>query len=238
MEHTKRQPRKLGWRFVLPAVVLAVIISGLVRSLWLDVYYIPSASMEPLFREGDRILVSRTDFRDEPVGRGDIVVFDGRGSFAPLTSGNGPVLDLLGGMGHWIGLSGGEHSFIKRVIGLPGDHVICCDAAGKLTVNGQQVAEPYLYDGDTPSELKFSVIVPPGRLWLMGDHRSLSADSRSLLGAPGGGMVPADRVIGRPVRIIWPLDRFTAIARPPEAATTTEKARPPEAATTTEKNGQ
>ena len=94
MEHTKRQPRKLGWRFVLLAVVLAVLISGLVRSLWLDVYYIPSASMEPLFQEGDRIIVSRTDFRSEPVGRGDIVVFDGRGSFAPLNSGKRPRAGL------------------------------------------------------------------------------------------------------------------------------------------------
>jgi signal peptidase I len=223
MEHTKRQPRKLGWRFVLLAVVLAVLISGLVRSLWLDVYYIPSASMEPMFREGDRILVSRTDFGAEPVGRGDIVVFDGRGSFAPLNSGNGPVLDFLGGVGHWVGLSGGDTTYIKRVIGLPGDHVVCCDAGGGLTVNGQQVAEPYLFEGDAPSELKFSVIVPAGRLWLMGDHRSLSADSRSLLGAPGGGMVPLDRVIGRPVQIIWPIDRFTAVGRPAEAAITTAK---------------
>ncbi|MDZ4092281.1 MAG: signal peptidase I [Arthrobacter sp.] len=223
MEHTKRQPRKLGWRFVLLAVVLAVLISGLVRSLWLDVYYIPSASMEPMFREGDRILVSRTDFRAEPVGRGDIVVFDGRGSFAPLDSGNGPVLDLLSGISHWVGLSGGDTTYIKRVIGLPGDHVVCCDAGGRLTVNGQQIAEPYLFEGDSPSELKFSVIVPAGRVWLMGDHRSLSADSRSLLGAPGGGMVPLDRVIGRPVQIIWPIDRFTAVGRPSEAATTTAK---------------
>ncbi|WP_144670799.1 signal peptidase I [Arthrobacter sp. U41] len=223
MEHTKRQPRKLGWRFVLLAVVLAVLISGLIRSLWLDVYYIPSASMEPLFQEGDRIVVSRTDFRDDPVGRGDIVVFDGRGSFAPLNSGNGPVLDFLGGVGHWIGLSGGDTTYIKRVIGLPGDRVICCDAGGKLTINGQPVEEPYLHEGDAPSELQFSVIVPPGRLWLMGDHRSQSADSRSLLGAPGGGMVPLDRVIGRPVQIIWPLDRFTTVERPPETTTTTAK---------------
>lgn len=221
MDQTKRQPRKLGWRFVVVALALAVIISGVVRSLWLDVYFIPSASMEPLFREGDRILVSRTDFRAGPVQRGDVVVFDGRGSFAPLTSGNGPVLDLLGQAGHWLGLAGSDNTYVKRVIGLPGDHVVCCDAAGKLTVNGQQVAEPYLYAGDAPSEQAFSVMVPAGRLWLMGDHRSRSADSRSLLGAPGGGMVPLDRLIGRPVQIIWPLDRFTEVARPAAAANTT-----------------
>ncbi|MGP4033752.1 signal peptidase I [Pseudarthrobacter sp. 1C304] len=221
MEHTKRQPRRLGWRFVLLAVFLAVLISGLVRSLWLDVYYIPSASMEPMFQEGDRILVSRTDFQSEPVGRGDIVVFDGRGSFAPLGSGAAPALDFLADAGHWLGLSGGDSTYIKRVIGVAGDHVVCCDAGGRLTVNGQPVEEPYLYAGDAPSQLKFSVMVPEGRLWLMGDHRSQSADSRSLLGAPGGGMVPLERVIGRPVQIIWPLDRFTAITRPPEATPST-----------------
>jgi signal peptidase I len=220
MEQTRRRPRKLGWRFALLGLVLAVLISGLVRSLWLDIYFIPSASMEPLLRDGDRIVVSRTAFAFDPVRRGDIVVFDGRGSFAPLNSGKGPAADFLAGAGHWLGLTGSDTTYVKRVIGLPGDHVVCCDADSRLTVNGQQVEEPYLYEGDAPSELKFSVIVPDGRLWLMGDHRSKSADSRSLLGAPGGGMVPLDRVIGRPVQIIWPLDRFAALPRPNEAATT------------------
>ena len=221
MEQTKRQPRKLGWRFALLAVALAVVISGVVRSLWLDVYFIPSASMEPLFREGDRILVSRTDFQAEPIRRGDVVVFDGRGSFAPLNSGTGPVLDFLAEAGRWLGVTGSDSTYVKRVIGLPGDEVACCDASGRLTVNGQPVAEPYLYAGDAPSEQRFKVSVPAGRMWLMGDHRSMSADSRSLLGAPGGGMVPLERVVGRPIQIIWPLDRFTAVRRPAAAADTT-----------------
>ncbi|MGY2746065.1 signal peptidase I [Arthrobacter sp. UYCu723] len=221
MEQTKRQPRKLGWRFALLALALAFVISGVVRSVWLDVYFIPSASMEPLFREGDRIVVSRTDFQAGPVRHGDVVVFDGRGSFAPLNSGKGPVHDFLAAAGRWLGLAGSEDTYVKRVIGLPGDHVVCCDAPGRLTVNGQQVAEPYLNAGDAPSVQTFSVTVPAGRLWLMGDHRSMSADSRSLLGAPGGGMVPLDRVVGRPVQIIWPLDRFTAVTRPTAAANKT-----------------
>ena len=223
MDQTKRQPGKPGWRFALLALALAVIVSGLVRSLWLDVYYIPSASMEPLFDAGDRILVSRTAFQAEPIRRGDVVVFDGRGSFAPLGSGSGPLEDALAATGHWLGLTGSDTTYVKRVIGLPGDHVVCCDATQRLTVNGQPLVEPYLYKGDPASSQKFNVTVPAGRLWLLGDHRSVSADSRSLLGAPGGGMVREDKVIGRPVQIIWPLDRFASVARPPLAATTTTK---------------
>lgn len=197
------------------ALVAAVLASAVVRATLVDVYYIPSDSMEPLLQDGDRVLVSRTDFRAGPIRRGDLVVFDGRGSFAPFRSGNSPMVDGVVRLGQWLGVVGSSTVYVKRVIGLPGDRIACCAPDGRLLVNGKPVSEDYVYPGDAPSAMKFDVEVPADRLWLMGDHRSVSADSRSLLGAPGGGMVPVDRVIGRPMEIIWPLDRGRQLERAP-----------------------
>lgn len=211
-QHTKRWPGNAGWRFVFYAVAFACIAVIAVRALVADVFFIPSESMAPLLVEHDRVLVSRTDYSFGEVRRGDVVVFDGRGSFAPIGE-DGPQ-QALADAAHFFGVGARETVFVKRVIGVGGDTVACCDSAGRVEVNGNAIEEPYVFPEDAPSDIEFEVVVPEGRLWLMGDHRSESFDSRGLLGAPGGGLVPEERVIGRATRILWPFDRFASIPRP------------------------
>lgn len=194
-----------GWRLVVLAAVLALAVLIGVRTWVVDIYYVGSESMQPTIEPGDRLLVDQTvDAQD--LQRGDLVVFDGRGSFAPVEE-DPPLVDLGQRLASWAGLRPTDHVFVKRVIGLPGDTVACCDADGRVTVDEEPLNEPYLFPGDAPSETEFEVIVPEGRLWLLGDHRSVSVDSRSLLGAPGGGLVRADRVLGTPEAIVWPPGR-------------------------------
>ncbi|MDN5789245.1 MAG: signal peptidase I [Micrococcales bacterium] len=192
---------------VPPAVVLLLVV--IVRALLIAPFSIPTGSMEPTLEVGDRILVNRTVNPPE-LGRGDIVVFDAAQAFGLEARGAGLVQTLVGAAGSLIG-AGPETDYVKRVIGLPGDHVVCCGPDGRVAVNGAPVDEPYVYPGDEPSSHPFDVTVPDGSLWVMGDHRSRSADSRAYLGRPGGGMVPMDDVIGKVWVRYWPPDRVGSI---------------------------
>ena len=191
----------------LPLLVgVALVLTLFVRLFVAQAFYIPSGSMQPTLEVDDRVLVSRLAYRFGDVQRGDVVVFDGRGSFAPVEPVNKPGLParVAQAIGTTLGISPSERDYVKRVIGLPGDRVVCCES-GQLTVNGVPLREPYVMPGDAASNQPFDVLVPTGRLWVMGDHRSSSADSRAHLGDPGGGTVPLDRVVGEVVLRFWPM---------------------------------
>jgi signal peptidase I len=200
-------------RFVrLGGGVAALVVALVLVSLFVArPFAIPSGSMEPTLRPGDRVLVNELAyaFGGRPQ-RGDVIVFDGRGSFVPVDDpSTSETTRLLRGAAAALGLTDPlPTDYVKRVVGVGGDRVRCCDERGRIEVNGEPLREPYLYPGDGASSVPFDVVVPQGRLWVMGDHRSDSADSRAHLGDPGGGMVPLDRVVGRVELVSWPPDRW------------------------------
>ncbi|WP_328916473.1 MULTISPECIES: signal peptidase I [unclassified Streptomyces] len=182
-----------AWRRTVLFGLACVAAMLLVTHFVVEPFQVPSASMEGTLRIGDRILVDKLAYRfGGTPHRGDVIVFDGKGSFT----------------------QDGGTDYVKRVIGVGGDRVTCCDRQGRLLVNGHPLEETYLHPGDVPSRVPFDIVVPEGRLWVMGDHRDDSRDSRDHLGEPGGGTVPVGRVIGRAEWIVWPLGHWSRLNRP------------------------
>ncbi|MFI0139056.1 signal peptidase I [Streptomyces luteogriseus] len=179
-----------GGRITLTLLVCLLFLL-LLSTFVVRPFQIPSGSMEQALRIGDRVLVNKVAYRfGAAPQRGDIVVFDGTGYF-------------------------GHADYVKRVVGVGGDHVVCCDREGWIQVNGRPVDESgFLYPGDSPSTVPFDVVVPGGTLFVLGDHRSDSSDSRDHLGSPGGGMIPVGDVIGRADWIVWPFGHATRLHRP------------------------
>ncbi|HSK56989.1 MAG TPA: signal peptidase I [Jiangellales bacterium] len=196
-------------------VVLSLLIATLVRIFLVQAFLIPSQSMEQTLLVGDRVLVSKlsTRFGGE-VERGDVVVFEDPGGWlgplVPAPSSTGLVSSLRDGL-EFVGVlpDDAEGHLIKRVVAVGGDTVACCDDQGRLTVNGVAVEESeYLHPGDVPSTTDFEEAVPPGAVYVMGDHRANSGDSRV------HGMVPEESITGRAFAVVWPVSRWQRVDRP------------------------
>lgn len=203
-------------REVLGTVAIALGIAIVIKTFLIQPFYIPSQSMESTLAVGDRVLVSKLEPGPFELNRGDVAVFVDPGGWLTETR---PEPSILTRSLTFVGLlpaDSGEH-LIKRVIGLPGDTVKCCDVEGRVLVNNQPIDESqYLFPGDSPSTLEFEVLVPDGSVWVMGDHRSVSEDSRyhDVDGDYAAGAVPIDNVVGRAVLVMWPWSRFDWLGTP------------------------
>jgi signal peptidase I len=222
-----RRRRWSAWRELPILIVVALAIALLIKTFVVQPFFIPSSSMEDTLLVGDKVLVNKLVYHFRAIHRGDIVVFDGDGSWNPAPPSARPSSDplvraydatlspLFHSIGGLFGTPADQTDFIKRVIGLPGDHVACCNAQGLVTVNGVALHESsYLYPGAAPSAIRFSITVPPGRLWVMGDNRQISDDSRMRQYDPGHGTVPENMVIGRAFVIVWPPSRWRILPIP------------------------
>ncbi|WP_426322564.1 signal peptidase I [Microbacterium sp. E-13] len=221
---TSGQPGRSGrrrWasfaRDVAVILVIAVLVSVVVKTFLVRSFYIPSGSMLNTLEIDDRILVNELQPRLFPIERGDIVVFTDPGGWLDVRHADPvrPVEWLLSLVG--LAAPDSDDHLVKRVIGLPGDHVVCCNPVGELEINGVAVDEPYLMNVNGPaSTSEFDVTVPKNSLWVMGDNREGSADSRSHMDQPGGGFVPMEAVVGRAFARTWPIPSFGLLNMSPD----------------------
>ena len=193
-------------------IVAALVLSFIIKICFVQFFYIPSGSMQDTLQIGDRVAVNKFASHFSDIRRGEVVVFKDPDQWlgqAPAETGNAFSRDLKRGLID-IGIlpDPGTQYLIKRVIGVGGDHVQCCDAKGHLMVNGVSINEPYIFAGNTPSDSKFDVIVPQGFIWVMGDHRAESADSRFHTDDIHKGMVPLADVTGRAEFVVWPINHM------------------------------
>lgn len=196
---------------IVVVLVLALLVSLLLRQFVVQVYSIPSRSMEETLDVGDRIVVNRIPGVGKDVERGDVVVFSDELGWLPASTNEGSALSKVG---RFIGLlsSNGEEVLVKRIIGVGGDTVSCCTADGLLEVNGVPIKEPYLPAGEVPSAQEFTVTVPDGKYWVMGDNRSGSADSRAHYFDNEDPFVDRSSLIGRVWGVVWPFDHWSAVS--------------------------
>lgn len=209
------------WQELPLLLIIAFCLAILIRTFLMQAFFIPSGSMEDTLVAGDRVLVNKLVYHFREPKRGEIVVFRGTNAWAPLDEVDDDI-GIFARVGHTLGdLVGisrpGEKDYIKRIIGLPGDRVSCCDVEGRVYVNGQPLDEEYVIRdsqldassaGDCRGRRFDEVVVEPGQMFVLGDHRLVSQDSRCQ------GQVPVENIIGRAFVIVWPNDRWTSLSTP------------------------
>ena len=212
----RRQEKQLPlWQELILLLAIALVLAVVIKGFFMQAFYIPSGSMNDTLVLNDRILVEKPSYwGGGSPERGDIVVFSDPGGWLDATeerTADNPVAKTLEVFGLYP--TGGH--LVKRVVGVGGDEVACCDKEGRVTVNGVPLNEKsYLAPGEQPSLIDFDVKIQPGFLWVMGDNRSNSADSRVHMGDPGGGLVPVDDVVGKVFSVVWPAGHATVVHRP------------------------
>ena len=211
---------KLFLRDLLIIFVVAILVSFLIKTFLVRSFYIPSGSMENTLRVNDLILVNELEPSLVPISRGDVVVFTDPGGWLPPNtekSTASPIEWALSVVG--LAAPDSDDHLVKRVIGLPGDHVSCCNALGQLSVNGSPLDEPYITiapDETDAAAVHFDVTVPSGDLWLMGDNRWHSQDSSRNQGLPDHGFVPEKDVVGRAFVVSWPIAHWSWLGDYPD----------------------
>lgn len=226
-EAKKRRSSRSSWRELPILIVVALAIALVIKTFVVQPFFIPSSSMEDSLMISDKVLVNKLVYHFRSIEPGDIVVFNGVGSWnaspPPSHPSGDPVVraydatlrPLFHSIAGLFGTPLGQTDYIKRVIGVPGDRVKCCNAQGLVTVNGVPLHESsYLYPGAAPSDVRFNVVVPKGRIWVMGDNRAISYDSRLHQNDPGHGTVPESHVIGRAFVIVWPPGHWRILSIP------------------------
>ncbi|WP_431075584.1 signal peptidase I [Microbacterium phyllosphaerae] len=199
-------------RDILIIIVIALLVSWFVKTYVVRSFFIPSGSMQNTLQVHDRILVNEIAINRSTLNRGDIVVFQDPGGWLDGAPGTEPTLIEQALEVAGLTASDSGNHLIKRIIGLPGDHVVCCNDLGQIAVNGTPLDEPYIREPDRPSSSQpFDVEVPEDSLWVMGDNRNSSSDSRANVSSPGKGFVPIQDVVGKAFLVVWPIAHIRLI---------------------------
>ncbi|UYM04411.1 signal peptidase I [Solicola gregarius] len=212
---TAKSPKKARpfWQELIILCVVALVIAWFVKAFFIQSFYVPSESMMPTLighthgnAPDDRLLVQKVSYWSGGPDRGDVVVFKDPGGW--LSDAETPDPNAFQRAMEVVGLYPTGGHLVKRVIGVGGDHVQCCDSKGRLQINGESIDEPYVKNPAATKAREFDVTVPDGKLWVMGDNRAHSADSVYHMDEKAGGFVDEDLVVGKVWSVVWPLDRF------------------------------